>query len=61
MPDTETFGHEPVDSNGTQRCVRCWTKGQEYDDEYGDSRRYPPSKVRWPCTSAIVLGLARRP
>lgn len=67
LPGAETFGHEPgleAPSPFTEQrfryCRRCRTEGQQYDDEYGDSRRYPPSKVRWPCTSAIVLGLVPR-
>lgn len=64
---SQTFGHEPelADPNpytgqSFEYCRRCRTQGQQYDDEHGNSRRYPPAKVRWPCTSAIVLGLVPR-
>jgi hypothetical protein len=57
MPEAEDFGHKPVigfvDGRALNRvCARCrqW-------DIYGYSRE---ASVRWPCTSAIVLGLVER-
>lgn len=64
-PSTETFGHVPVDeyagtpegARGVSRivCARCtvWTPlvgGLEIG-----------SRVSWPCTSALILGIAPRP
>lgn len=50
----QTFGHEPVFIMGDHFCARCRTRDH---DEYGDPRSYP---TLWPCTSAVVLGLASR-
>lgn len=74
MPDAEDFGHEPValDSviheNWTKFsacsgckarttplvCVRC----MEFDAN--GMWRIPAHPVHWPCTSALVLGIAPR-
>lgn len=65
-PATEDFGHRPVDeyadtepsANGVTHvvCERCtrwfWVS---------TAKIYMGSRVTWPCTSAIVLGLAPHP
>lgn len=60
-----TFGHEPMDviTNGKHRaviCARCQTVRNERSPD-GRWRVVNVSEVPWPCTSAIVLGLAPRP
>ena len=57
LPETENFGHEPMDviTNGKLRAVAC-ARCRQWDI-YGYSRE---ASVRWPCTSAIVLGLVAR-
>ncbi|MDH6610245.1 hypothetical protein M2164_005880 [Streptomyces sp. SAI-208] len=57
MPQSEHFGHEPMNviTNGKLRAVVC-ARCQQLDI-YGYSRE---ASVRWPCTSAIVLGLVDR-
>jgi hypothetical protein len=60
----ETFGHRPVlgfvDGRALNTvCARCQTTVTHYDEAYRPSRWTRP--VRWPCTSALVLGLAPRP
>jgi hypothetical protein len=60
----ETFGHEPVtgitDGRALNRiCARCRTTTTHYDEAYQPSHWTRP--VRWPCTTAVILGLAPRP
>lgn len=57
QPSKDDFGHEPMDvvTNGKLRAVVC-ARCQQWDI-YGYSRE---ASVRWPCTSAVVLGLAPR-
>lgn len=50
----DDFGHQPVEVWGEPCCTRCSDHGI---DEYGDPWLHP---TIWPCTSAIVLGLAPR-
>lgn len=56
----QTFGHVPVtgislfDCAG-QVCARCTE-----DVWFGDEPHLQPMRVEWPCTSAVVLGLAQR-
>ncbi|MEW2393119.1 hypothetical protein AB0933_32635 [Streptomyces venezuelae] len=66
MPDTVTFGHQPVDEyqdspegkRGATHivCARCvtWTHWRDIDLSVG-------FRVPWPCTSAVVLGISPRP
>lgn len=54
-PAVETFGHEPVAIWGDHFCARCREHGIDRD---GEPWWYP---TQWPCTSAVVLGLAPRP
>lgn len=65
-PSAETFGHEPVWINAGYcgGCERCGSREEREVcarcrqwDIYGYSRE---ASVRWPCTSAIVLGLVQR-
>lgn len=60
----EDFGHHP-DPNPLMRnyCARCRKSVQsEWTDEHGASRRsLSTTRMTWPCTSAIVLGLVPRP
>lgn len=63
--EPETFGHEPVDEyagtpegeRGVSRivCARCmtWKRWSDVGLNCG-------SRVSWPCTSALVLGLVPR-
>ncbi|MFF6940427.1 hypothetical protein [Streptomyces lavendulae] len=60
----ETFGHEPrlgfVDGRALGNvCARCSVSVTHYDEAYQPSRWTRP--VRWPCTTAIVLGLVPAP
>ncbi|MEU4947682.1 hypothetical protein [Streptomyces lavendulae] len=60
----ETFGHEPrlgfVDGRALSNvCARCSISVTHYDEAYQPSRWTRP--VRWPCTTAIVLGLVPAP
>jgi hypothetical protein len=50
----QTFGHQPVEVWGEQCCATCRDRGV---DEHGDPWVHP---TIWPCTSAVVLGLAPR-
>jgi len=57
----QTFGHRPVigfiDGRAlTQVCASCYTINHAGPRFFG-TRRQP---VRWPCTSAIILGLVDR-
>lgn len=54
LPETEDFGHRPVEIQGDHFCTRCRTP---YIDD-AETQSYP---TLWPCTSAIVLGLVPRP
>ncbi len=66
QPSGQTFGHEPIDEYaGTPEgdrgathivCARCawWTNWPDLGLAIG-------TRVPWPCTSAIVLGLTPRP
>ena len=58
-PSVETFGHEPFEYDGVPICARCCETVTHYDEAYQASRWTRP--VPWPCTSAVVLGLAPRP
>jgi hypothetical protein len=60
-PSTEDYGHRPaiglVDGRALgQTCHRCFTVDPNGPRYFGSRQR----SVRWPCTSAIVLGLAPR-
>lgn len=63
LPETQHFGHQATEFFGVMVCARCTTWDRNYWlDEWGNdhrSERYPVP-VAWPCTSAIVLGLAPR-
>lgn len=59
----QNFGHRPVNLYEDTRfdivslaCARCitWTNWPEVDMKAG-------VRVKWPCTSAVVLGLVKRP
>lgn len=57
----DTFGHEPT--IGTSLfglaetvCARCTERGVWY----GTATELRPVYIMWPCTSAVVLGLAPR-
>lgn len=57
----QTFGHKPVigftDGRGLgQVCARCFTINPLGPRHFGTRKEC----VRWPCTSAIVLGLTPR-
>ncbi|MEU1327209.1 hypothetical protein [Streptomyces microflavus] len=58
MTTPETFGHEPIEVGGDWPnravvCARCRWNYPRMGSRPAH-RRYAP----WPCTSAIVLGLA---
>ena len=62
MPDVEDFGHEPFEYDGVPICARCYTNVvrisvDAFENAHRHVVRWP---VLWPCTSAIVLGLAPR-
>lgn len=64
LPDSQHFGHQPIDSFGAVVCARCETSERLYSlDEFGNDHSIGPfpTPVRWPCTSAVVLGLVPRP
>lgn len=64
LPDTETFGHMPITWGSRVICARCQNaQPLTADDIDGapDDGPLPDRAVEWPCTSAIVLGLAPRP
>lgn len=48
----QTFGHQGAVLDGDVFCVRCRNRGI---DDNGDPWSYP---TLWPCTSAVILGLA---
>ena len=57
---SDDFGHRPVEVGGTWPnraivCARCQTRAPKL----GPCRAHQ-LYVRWPCTSAVVLGLAPR-
>ncbi|MET9465833.1 hypothetical protein ABZY44_13700 [Streptomyces sp. NPDC006544] len=59
----ETFGHEPTLGFTDGRalgniCPRCQTTTTHYDEAYKPTRY--TRAVRWPCGTAVVLGLAPR-
>lgn len=58
----ETFGHEPFEYDGVPICARCYTVDIRcFIDAFDNPRRVTVRRtVPWPCTSAIVLGLAPR-
>jgi hypothetical protein len=62
LPATgQTYGHEPVLGIGwfgedETICVRCTERGLYW----GSADILRPVHVVWPCTSAVVLGLAAR-
>lgn len=43
------FGHEPFEYDGVPICFRCFTVRGSFRDT-----------VPWPCSTAVVLGLAER-
>jgi hypothetical protein len=49
-PSSDSFGHEPFEYDGVPICHRCAIQHRSFLEA-----------VPWPCTSAIVLGLAPRP
>ncbi len=49
-PVREDFGHSPLMYDGAMICGKCYTVSR--------AKRHP---VYWPCTSAIIFGLAPRP
>ena len=62
MADTEDFGHWPtrgisLNSLADDVCQRC----TEWGVWYGNADDLRPVHIPWPCTSAIILGLAPRP
>lgn len=68
LPETGTFGHEPVLSawgivfgEDNTVCKRCRKRSMPVEDDYGNTHPGQLEQVSWPCTSAIVLGLAPRP
>lgn len=57
----DDFGHWPtrgisLDSLADTICQRCTESGVWY----GDANDLRPVHIAWPCTSAIILGLAPR-
>lgn len=61
-PSKDDFGHEPVSGispNSTHDtvCGRCTVPGHFFS-RAGDTLE--PSHTPWPCTTAVVLGLAAR-
>lgn len=59
---TETFGHRPalgfIDGRALGNvCERCSTRLPNPPRYFGPTRQ----AVRWPCTTALILGLADRP
>lgn len=58
----QNFGHEPVEYDGVPICRSCYTTEVRCSlDAFGNpSRHAVRNVVPWPCTSAIVLGLAAR-
>ena len=57
----EAFGHKPVvlPFSGVRCCARC-VERVAFADSSGDDWTTHIVSVPWPCTSAIVLGLADR-
>lgn len=45
----DDFGHEPFEYDGVDICQRCYTERSGLRDT-----------VLWPCTTAVILGLAPR-
>lgn len=63
LPEVESFGHRPVGWSGHVVCIRCHAgepRTSDGIDGAPDDRPLPDRSVLWPCTSAIVLGLADR-
>lgn len=57
---TTDYGHQPVPNlHFGPVCTRCYTTVTHYDEAYQPSRWTKP--VPWPCTTAVILGLAPRP
>lgn len=56
------FGHEPFEYDGVPICIRCYTRILHitFDATSIVHRRYVRQPVLWPCTSAVILGLAER-
>jgi hypothetical protein len=63
LATVETFGHQPFEYDGVPICARCYTTESRCSiDAFEVPRRsVVRMTVPWPCTSAIVLGLAPRP
>lgn len=62
-PSTEDFGHRPFEYDGVPICTRCYTTEARCSIDAFEVPRQATVRlpVLWPCTSAIVLGLAPRP
>jgi hypothetical protein len=45
----DDFGHEPFEYDGVPICARCYIQHRGWREA-----------IAWPCTSAVVLGLAPR-
>jgi hypothetical protein len=56
LPSREDFGHRPTGFTGLEFCARCTID----IGIRGLSGKPARIDVTWPCTSAIVLGLAPR-
>lgn len=56
------FGHRPVEYDGAPICRRCWAPKRSVSlDAFGNASLHVGRDIApWPCTSAVVLGLAVR-
>lgn len=66
----ETFGHEPAwindgycggcercgDTEEMEVCARCW-RARWHPGDYGSRSWTERLPVRWPCATAVVLGV----
>jgi hypothetical protein len=59
----ETFGHEPVPGSRGLICATCRVRHDYVITNANQApKRFTANRmVRWPCTSALVYGLAPRP
>ncbi|MFD9256970.1 hypothetical protein [Streptomyces sp. NPDC059538] len=57
-PVEDDFGHEPFEYDGVTICRRCYETATHYDEAYRP--RHYIRAVPWPCTTAVILGLAPR-
>lgn len=62
LPDTEDFGHEPMWADFGQCVIDPGACNCPYHDERQACARcrHGRQPVLWPCTSAIIIGLAPR-